>query len=138
MQTITPYLLYEDVENALDFLHRAFGFEEVLRYTGSAGYISHAEMRVGGGSIYLGDPGESYRNPKKLGQETVGIYVLVDAVDATFERARDAGAEIRQEPTDQEYGERRFTAVDPEGHQWFFATPTREVAPEDWGAVTPA
>jgi PhnB protein len=138
MQTVTPYLLYEDVDAALDFLARAFGFEEVLRYAGAEGYVNHAEMRIGDGTIYLGDPGETYRNPKQLGQETVGIYVIVDDVDAAFERARGAGAEIREEPADQDYGERRFTAVDPEGHHWFFATPTKEVAPEDWGAVTPA
>ena len=135
MQTITPYLLYEDVDAALDFLSRAFGFEEVLRYTGSEGYVNHAEMSVGDGKIYLGDPGDQYQNPKRVGHETVGIYVIVDDVDATFERARSAGAEIREEPVDQEYGERRFTALDLEGHCWFFAQPTREVAPEEWGAV---
>ena len=137
-QTVTPYLLYKDVDQALGFLSRAFGFEEVLRYTGSEGYVNHAEMRIGNGTIYMGDPGDKYRNPKDLGQETVGIYVYVDDVDATFERARAAGADIREEPRDEEYGDRRFTAVDPEGHNWFFATPIREVAPEDWGAVTSA
>jgi uncharacterized glyoxalase superfamily protein PhnB len=136
MQTITPYLLYEDVDAAMDFLSRAFGFEEVLRYTGSEGYVNHAEMRIGDGKIYLGDPGDEYQNPKRVGHETVGIYVIVDDVDATFERARKAGAEIREEPTDQEYGERRFIALDPEGQCWFLAQPTREVAPEEWGAVT--
>jgi uncharacterized glyoxalase superfamily protein PhnB len=135
MQTITPYLLYEDVDAALSFLSKAFGFKEVLRYTGEAGYVNHAEMRIGDGKIYLGDPGDHYRNPKKLGNETVGIYVIVDDVDAHFERAKAAGAEIREEPTDQEYGERRYTAVDPEGHHWYFAQPIREVAPEEWGAT---
>jgi uncharacterized glyoxalase superfamily protein PhnB len=134
MQTITPYLLYEDVDAALSFLSKAFGFKEVLRYTGEEGYVNHAEMRLGDGTIYLGDPGAQYRNPKKLGQETVGIYALVEDVDAHYERAKAAGAEIREEPTDQEYGERRYTAVDPEGHHWFFAQPTHEVAPEEWGA----
>ncbi len=32
--TITPYLLYEDVDAALGFLARALGFEEVLRHSG--------------------------------------------------------------------------------------------------------
>ena len=135
MQTITPYLLYEDVEAALDFLSNAFGFTEVLRHTGEGGYVNHAEMRVGDGTFYLGDPGGDYRNPRKLGQETVGLYVLVDDVDAHCERAKAAGAEILQEPTDEEYGDRRYTARDPEGHHWFFAKPMREVAPEEWGAV---
>jgi PhnB protein len=138
VQTITPYLLYEDVDAALSFLSRAFGFKEVLRYTGEEGYVNHAEMRIGDGKIYLGDPGEQYRNPKNLGQDTVGIYVLVDDVDGHYQRAKSAGAEITEEPTDQEYGERRYTAVDPEGHRWFFAQPTGEVAPEEWGATVAA
>ncbi len=135
MQTVTPYLLYEDVAAALGFLERAFGFEEVLRYTGKEGYVNHAEMRLGDGKIYLGDPGEEYRNPRELGQETVGISVVVDDVDGHFERARAAGAEITEEPADQEYGERRYSARDVEGHVWFFAQPTRDVAPERWGAT---
>ena len=136
MQTVTPYLLYEDCDAALDFLSRAFGFQEVLRYTGEQGYVNHAEMRVGeSGVIYMGDPGDQYRNPKRLGQETVGIYVEIDDdVDALHERAVAAGAEILEPPTDQEYGHRRFTARDPEGHHWFFAQVTKEVAPEEWGA----
>ncbi len=134
-QTITPYLLYKEVDEALDFLSRAFGFEEVLRYTGPEGYVNHAEMKLGDASIFLGDPGEDYRNPKELGQETVGLYVMVDDVDGHCERAREAGAEIREEPTDQDYGHRRYTAIDPEGHHWFFAQEVREGAPEEWGAT---
>ena len=138
MTSITPYLLYKEVDAALDFLSRAFGFEETLRYTGSAGYVNHAEMRLGDAAIYLGDPGDQYRNPKELGQETVGLYVVIDGdVDALCERARAAGATIKEEPADQEYGDRRFTAEDPEGHHWFFAQKLAEVAPEEWGA-TPA
>ena len=136
MTHVTPYLLYRDCEAALEFLARAFGFEEVLRYTGEAGYVNHAEMQRGGARIFLGDPGDEYRNPRDLGNETVGLYVNVDeSVDALCERARSAGAEITEEPFDQEYGERRFTAKDLEGHVWFFGQEIAEVAPEDWGAV---
>ena len=138
MQTIYPYLLYDDAAAAIDFLSRAFGFEEVLRYAGEGGYVNHAEMKLGDASIFMGDPGEHYRNPRKLGQETVGIYVYVDDVDAHFERARAAGVEILREPRDEDYGDRRYDAVDPEGHRWYFATAVKRVAPEDWGAVTAA
>ena len=137
MQVVTPYLLYTDCEAALEFLSRAFGFQESLRYTGEQGYVNHAEMHIGnGGVVHMGNPGEGYRNPRELGQETVGIYVLVDeSVDALCKRAREAGAEITEEPVDQEYGHRRFTAQDPEGHVWFFAQVTQETAPEEWGAT---
>lgn len=135
MQIVTPYLLYEDVESAVDFLARAFGFQETLRYTDDAGSINHAEMRVQEGSIMMGDPGDDYRNPRRLGAATVQIYIEVDDVDGLFRRATDAGAEVIEEPADQEYGERRFGVTDPEGHSWWFAQQLRDVAPEEWGAV---
>ena len=136
MQTVNPYLLYEDCDAALDFLARAFGFEEVLRYTGEGGYVNHAEMKVGAkGRIFMGDPGDQYKSPKRLGQETVGFYVEIEEdVDALCERARKAGATIMEEPVDQEYGHRRFTAEDLEGHVWYFARPIKQVESEEWGA----
>jgi len=135
-QTVTPYLLYSSCEDALDFLSRAFGFKENLRYTRAEGYVNHAEMSVGDGEIFLGNPGPQYRNPKQLGQETVGIYVeLGEDVDAHYERAKAGGAEILEQPADQPYGHRRYTARDPEGHQWYFAQVVEQVAPEEWGAT---
>ncbi len=135
-QTITPYLLYEDGAAACKFLVNAFGFREVLRHHSPEGRVWHAELELGSGSVYLGEPGGDYKSPKRLGQPTVGIHVYVDDVDAHYERAKAAGAEIGEDPTDQEYGDRRYTARDPEGHQWYFATKIRDVAPEEWGATT--
>jgi uncharacterized glyoxalase superfamily protein PhnB len=54
---ITPYLLYEDVPGALDFLSKAFGFQERLRFANDEGTVTHAEMELGGDSIMMGDPG---------------------------------------------------------------------------------
>jgi uncharacterized glyoxalase superfamily protein PhnB len=71
----------------------------------------------------------------RLGTTTVVVHVYVDDVDAHYERAKAAGAEITQEPADQEYGDRRYTARDVEGHQWFFATRVRDVSPSEWGAT---
>jgi uncharacterized glyoxalase superfamily protein PhnB len=134
MTSITPYLLYKSCEDAIEYLQRAFGFEEVLRYTGPEGYVSHAEMRIDGVPIMMGNPGDGYRNPKELGQESVGIYVEVDDADAVHDRARSAGVEIVDEPTDKPYGHRTFTARDPEGHYWYFAHVIAEVPAEDCGA----
>ena len=44
-------------------------------------------------------------------------------------------AEIMEEPADQPYGHRRYTARDPEGHHWYFAQAVEQVAPEEWGAT---
>ena len=133
-QTITPYLLYEDASAAIDFLTKAFGFRERLRME-DAGRVGHAELELGDGEVYLGQPGGGYKSPKRLGLRTTLIHVYVDDVDAHFERAKAAGAEITDEPADQEYGDRRYSALDPEGIEWFFAQHVREVAPEEYGAT---
>lgn len=137
MQAVTPYLLYEDVPRALDWLAEAFGFEEVLRFEGEGGIVNHAEMRHGGESIYLGYPGGDYRSPKRLGTRTSLVHVYVEDVDAHYERAKAAGAEIALEPADQPYGDRRYDAYDVEGQLWSFATRGRHVPPEEWGATRP-
>jgi PhnB protein len=136
MQTITPYLLYEDVAAAIDWLSRAFGFEERLRFGDESGRVTHAELTLGDGEIFLGNPGPDFRNPKNLGAATDLTHVYVDDVDAHCARAREAGATILSEPEDQIYGDRRYDAEDPEGHRWSFAQLLREVPAEEWGATS--
>ena len=122
MGRIAPYLLYEDGAAAIDFLTKAFGFEQSMRMTDDNGAVNHAELLLGDDSIMLGDPGDDYRSPKTADHYTALVHVYVDDVDSHFERAKAAGAEITMEPTDQEYGDRRYDAKDPEGHSWSFAT----------------
>ena len=124
-QTVTPYLLYEDADAALDWLARAFGFREADRIAGPDGKVAHAEMDVGdGSSIFLGGPGGDYRNPKAVGR-TALVYVYVDDVDAHWAREREAGAEIAEEPNDQPYAARRYAAEYPEGTPPYSATPAQ-------------
>jgi uncharacterized glyoxalase superfamily protein PhnB len=136
VQRVTPYLLYSDAGAAIDYLQRVFGCQETLRMTGGDGRVNHAEMKFPeGGEIMLGGPGAGYRNPARLGGVTQMVHVYVDDVDAHHLAAVAAGAVIDRELADQPYGDRSYSAVDQEGHQWFFATRVAEVAPEAWGAV---
>jgi uncharacterized glyoxalase superfamily protein PhnB len=47
---------------------------------------------------------------------------VVPDVDARYERARAAGAEIVMPPQDLDYGSREFAVRDPEGNLWSFGT----------------
>jgi uncharacterized glyoxalase superfamily protein PhnB len=85
-------------------------------------------MTFGNGLIMMGNPGSGYKNPKHLGQATQILYVYVDDVDKHYEHAKNAGAKILQEPADQFYGDRRYGASDPEGHEWYFASRIRELS----------
>jgi uncharacterized glyoxalase superfamily protein PhnB len=119
---ITPYLYYEDVGRALTFLAKAFGLRKHgVPMRAPDGKIRHAAMRIGDAMIMMGRPPSGYRNPKRLGQATQSLYINVRGVDKHYERARKAGAVILEEPTDTEYGHRRYGSTDPEGHEWYFA-----------------
>lgn len=119
---LAPYLLYRDAEAAIDFLTSAFGFRETLRMADGGGRVFHAELWLDEGKVLLGSPGEDYQGPAATGIDHSHVYAYVDDVDAHCEQARAAGATIVEGPADQPYGERRYHALDPEGHTWFFAT----------------
>jgi uncharacterized glyoxalase superfamily protein PhnB len=127
LMAITPYLYYEDVDEALKFLAKAFGFRKYgAQMRARDGKTNHAAMRRGDDVFMLGRPPSRYRNPKRLGQATQSLYVMVDDVDKHFARARKANATILEQPVETEYGHRRYRAEDPEGHQWCFAQETRK------------
>lgn len=123
---VAPYLYYENAAAAMDWLIEAFGFTERMRMTRDDGALDHGELRLGDGVVMLGQPGPHYQSPNSRGgHATAGVHVYVDDVDAHYERAKAAGAVINSEPTDQEYGDRRYDCEDLEGHDWFFAQPVR-------------
>src|SRR5437879_11540127 len=96
---ITPYLLYEDLDAAVDWLLATFGFTERVRMPGPDGKANHAELGMGTGVVMMGHPGPEYRNPKHLGAATQLVYVYVDDVDKHYKAAEAAGATLLSEPT---------------------------------------
>lgn len=137
MQTVTPYVLYRDVGAAIDWLGRTFGFEEKLRYTSDDGTVTHAELTLGDGEVFLGHPGPDYRSPRELGSYSHLVHVYVDDVDDHYGRAVKAGAQIHVELHDTPYGDRRYDTEDLEGQRWSFAKLLRELEPQEWGATRP-
>ena len=126
------YYLYVDA--AIDWLEKTFGFETRLKIPGEDGKTVHAELTIEGGVIMVGPacPDEKKTSPKMLdGAKTQGVYIYVDDVDAHHERAQSAGAVIFSELEDMFYGDRVYTASDPEGHQWKFGTHVRDVPLEE-------
>ncbi len=53
-----------------------------------------------------------------------GVMVIVDDVDALYERCKEAGAPIDSEMTEPPYGIRLFATHDPESHAWYFGSLT--------------
>ncbi len=128
---VIPVLTYPDVRAAVAWLTEAFGFAERVRI----GENHRAQLRFGRGAVIVADVRGDRRAPRP-GEVTHSVMVRVDDARAHCERARAHGARILMEPTDFEYGERQYHAVDPAGHQWTFSETLADVAPEEWGGKT--
>jgi PhnB protein len=131
--TLTPYLTVGDAAAAIDFYKRAFGAEEQVRMHAPDGKIGHAELQIGDSKVMLSDPfpQSSTRSPKELGGTSSSVFMYVEDVDATVERAAAAGATVTMEVADQFWGDRFGTISDPFGHVWSIATHVEDLTPEE-------
>jgi uncharacterized glyoxalase superfamily protein PhnB len=120
--TFYPSVLYRDADAALTWLERTLGFERREDHRDEQGNVRHAEMSLGGGIVMFGTAGAGREPFRSLPAAGAIVYCAVDDVDAVYERARDAGADIPLEPEDTDYGSRDFTVRDPEGNLWAFGT----------------
>jgi uncharacterized glyoxalase superfamily protein PhnB len=129
--SVVPELVYPDVRAAVDWLGAAFGFVERVRI----GEDHRAQLAYGDGAVIAIDVRHEQRPPRP-GEVTHAVLVRVADARAHCEQARAHGAHIAMEPTDFEYGERQYSAVDLAGHVWTFSETLADVAPEEWGGTS--
>lgn len=123
MTDIFPALRYNDAHAAIDLIVDGFGFTKKAVYEDDKGVVQHAELAYGDGIVMLGEtPREP--DPSRMEMPTGGgsLYIVVDDPDAHYARAKAAGAKIRRELRDEDYGSRGYSAEDPEGNVWSFGT----------------
>ncbi len=121
---LIPVVPYEDIRAGHDFLVDVLGFTSAGVVEDGTGTVVHGEVRAGEQRIWLHAAAGGLTTPKLSGSATGGIVVHVADVDAHFEHAKAHGATILREPTDEDYGQREYGLQDPEGHNWYIATPT--------------
>src|SRR4051812_28315740 len=126
--TVIPELVYPDVQEAVDWLRRTFGFTE--RW--SAGE-HRAQLAIGDAAVIVMAADGDGRTLPQPGVVTHGVMVRVEDVDAHHEQARMNRALIVDPPAEFPYGERQYVAEDLAGHRWTFSQTIADVAPEEWG-----
>jgi PhnB protein len=137
---LSPHLVVDDAAAAIDFYVKAFGAEELGRVPRPDGKLVHAALRINGFTVLLNDDfpevrGGKSMTPTSLGGTPVTIHLTVTDVDAKFQRALDAGANVVVPLEDQFWGQRYGIVTDPFGHQWSLGQPVREVSPEEIAAA---
>lgn len=138
-QRIVPMIAYADAATAIEFLTRAFGFQEdaTQRFTNEDGTVGHAEVELAGERVMLATPNHDYEGPRRHREHCEparrwldnpwvidGVFVQVDDIDAHYEQAQEARATIIRALADPGHGFRGYTAEDPEGHRWMFGQPS--------------
>ena len=132
-QVLTPSLAYDDAPAAIEFLCRAFGFAEKYRLAMPDGSIGHAELEIGGATVYVATTWEAggMASPRNLPAVHGQVHCEVADVDAHCDRASREGAVIAEPPADQFHGSRSYRAMDLEGHRWIFSQQLREVSTDE-------
>jgi PhnB protein len=122
--SIYPRLAYRDEIAALEFLTRAFGLRErrEARMEHPGGTL--AWLEIGDGVVMIGRGGEENHgiySPLETGVATAMVNAYVHDIDVHYQQAKTEGARIVSELEDMFWGDRRYEALDPEGHRWHFA-----------------
>ena len=108
--TVTPRIITPKPEEMVHFV------KEVFRGQGEFHVNRPAEIRIGDSLIMISDGG-GLREPV-----SAFLYVYVENVDETYQRAVEAGAETLELPSDQPYGDRRAMVKDLWGNLWQIAS----------------
>lgn len=131
--SLTPFLTVRDAARAIEFYKNAFGAVERGVMKGPDGKIMHAELTIGDSIVMLSDefPEFGALSPQSTGGAGMGLHIYVDGVDAAFDRAVQAGAEVEMPVMDQFWGDRYGKLKDPFGHKWSIATHTADLSLEE-------
>ncbi|MBV9837170.1 MAG: VOC family protein [Solirubrobacterales bacterium] len=136
LHTVTPRLVVRDGAAAIGFYQDAFGAVEIgERFTGPAGELIHAEVRIGDSVVMVtdeADNGAPARAPQSLGGAVSAIMATYwEDVDRVWERAVAAGAEVLYPLQDHFYGERGGRLRDPYGQQWMMSQRIERLSAEE-------
>src|SRR5262245_30639957 len=132
IRSVTTYLAVRPAIELIEFVKQAFGAEELMRTTGSAGGL-HAEVRIGDSGLMIGGGGAWGGVPTPT-----GLHLYVADADQVYRSALEAGGESLYAPVDQFYGDREAGVRDVAGNHWYIAThQAGGHVPPGLGTVTP-
>jgi PhnB protein len=135
LHTVTPRLVVANGAAAIAFYAKAFGAQPIgERFTGPGGELIHAEIRIGNSVVMVTEDAVDgpVSSPQRLGGKVTCVMALYwEDVDAAWERAVAAGAEVIYPLEDQFYGERGGRVRDPFGQQWMMSQHIEDVPADE-------
>jgi PhnB protein len=129
---VIPRLVCRNPAAAVDFCVAVFGATSLGGRPGADGTLAHALLTIGGEMLMIEAEWPGFLGPAPTGDghSPVVIFVYVDDVDGTVERAVAQGARVVMPAQNQFWGDRTALIVDPAGHVWTVATRIEETTEE--------
>ncbi|MEI2298951.1 VOC family protein [Ensifer sp. MJa1] len=122
---LLPYLQVDGAAKASEFYQRAFGGKEVNRHPlDEQGRTMHIHLYVNGSSLMLADAYPEYGHPLEKPQAFT-LTLTVDDIDAWWDRAVAAGAEVVMPIEVMFWGDRYGQLRDPFGVLWAMNSPVK-------------
>lgn len=137
MEKVVPILNCKDLSESINFYRDRLGFDARVESWDQAGRPSVAAFARAGvefrASQDRGDPGSERARELRLKEPGVAVdlYINVDDVDAEYRLLTNRGVRTQSPPEDRFWGERTFTAFDPDGYRLTFAQRIVETAAEE-------
>jgi PhnB protein len=124
-QVVTPILLVKDADKLIEFMKRTFDAREHQLGRRPNGDIWHADLTIAGAHIMISEAGGSFP------PAPAALNIYVPDVDATYQRALDAGAASVTPPGNRFYGDRNAVVRDRTGIVWTIATHVEDIPAEE-------
>ena len=125
MHTVTPFLVVDGANELIRFIEQSFDGKVTSIMKTKDGKVMHAGVQIGDSALMLSDA---------TGQYPAGasrLYLYVDNVDDTYNKAIRAKGTSLREPTDEFYGDRSSGVKDAWGNEWWIATHVEDVDDEE-------
>jgi PhnB protein len=131
--TITVHLVVRGADRAAKWYAQALGAEERGRVPVPDGRFMQIELRFGDSTVMIADefPEMGVVSPLTVGGLYSALSIHTADVEALWERAVQAGAEIVQPLQDMFWGDRHGEIIDPFGHKWALDQHVRDVPAEE-------
>ncbi|HRD28758.1 MAG TPA: VOC family protein [Caulobacter sp.] len=123
---VIPYLNVVGAAEAADLYRAAFGAIEHRRMPADDGKrLMHCHLEINGGSLMLSDcfPESGYEHQPS---HSFTMQLVVDDIDAWFQRAVDAGLTVTNPVTLMFWGDRWGSLTDRFGVHWAMNQPTEQ------------
>lgn len=129
---LMPMISVDSVDQARAFYIERLGFNHMMGMLGKDGQLDFCTVTLGGAKVMFTRPPEKIEGTSLTSSKRpVEIYLEVSDVDAYHNQVKKQGVKISAPLTDQWWGDRTFTVMDPFGYQiWFYQTVAEPIPPQ--------